>query len=649
MLVILLLRLGPAAPDRADPVHQLAGGQGPVPVMLRGVLLEDPRRQGGAAQDPGCQVLLQTAGGRSELLFKRCPVLQQGWTVRVSGTLHRPQAAPHPLLAGPAERLARAGALTRLRVEQLQVLQRPATPILDLRRRIASRLIAAAGAERGGLLAALVLGSAVVPLPAELREAFRASGLSHALAASGFHLTVLLGVVTALSRPLARPLRLGLATGAAGGFLLLAGAQGSVVRAVLMAAVALLAREFDRRARPLPLLLVVVLIMLLIQPSWLLDVGLQLSVAATAGLLITAPPLERAIAARMPGGGDRKPGWARSWLAPALAVPLAATLWTLPLQLHHFGVVPLYAVPANLLAAPLLTPLTLGSMALALVSLVLPQLLAPLLLPVQPLAGLLLGIASWFAGLPQAQLMTGRPLPLLVSLLAIALLGLLLPRLAAWMRWLALLLLLGVSGVHLMLQRSDQLLLVQQPGGGSARTLLLARHAGRGALISSRADGLSCRQARRLATALGVETLDWLLLLDPVASEEPGCWQKLAGLVVAYGDGSVPLGAQEGIRSRGLHVQALTQDSHALRLQLGRQQWLLLPDRQALRAWRSLKQPCPEGVWLGFRPSRSERQALEHGRAALRWRWWSGPPAREGAPDLWQASGTSGSLQAWGG
>jgi competence protein ComEC len=431
-----------------------------------------------------------------------------------------------------------------------------------------------------------------VPLPAELREAFRASGLSHALAASGFHLTVLLGVVTALSRPLARPLRLGLATGAAGGFLLLAGAQGSVVRAVLMGAVALLARELDRRARPLPLLLVVVLAMLLIQPRWLLDVGLQLSVAATAGLLITAPPLEQAIAARIPGGGgNRRPGWARSWLAPALAVPLAATLWTLPLQLHHFGVVPLYAVPANLLAAPLLTPLTLGAMALALVSLLLPQLLPPLLLPVHPLASLLLGIASGFAGLPEAQLMTGRPLPLLVSLLAVALLGLLLPRLAAWMRWLALLLLLGVCLIHLMLQRSDQLLLVQQPGGGTARTLLLARHAGRGALISSRADGLSCRQARRLANGLGVETLDWLLLLDPVASEDPACWQKLAGLVVAYGDGSVPLGAQEGIRSRGLGVQALTQDSHAMRLQLGRQRWLLLPDRQALRAWRALQAP----------------------------------------------------------
>ncbi|MFM9046972.1 MAG: ComEC/Rec2 family competence protein, partial [Cyanobium sp.] len=72
----------------------------------------------------------------------------------------------------------------------------------------------------GGLLAALVLGSAVVPLPQELREAFRASGLSHALAASGFHLTVLLGAVLVLARPFGRAGRLLLAGGAIGLFLL---------------------------------------------------------------------------------------------------------------------------------------------------------------------------------------------------------------------------------------------------------------------------------------------------------------------------------------------------------------------------------------------------------------------------------------------
>ena len=70
----------------------------------------------------------------------------------------------------------------------------------DVRRHIAAELRRAGGEEPGGLLAALVLGQAMVPLPAALREAFRAAGLSHALAASGFHLSVLLGAVLLFSR-----------------------------------------------------------------------------------------------------------------------------------------------------------------------------------------------------------------------------------------------------------------------------------------------------------------------------------------------------------------------------------------------------------------------------------------------------------------
>ena len=679
LIVVFGLRSRPAAPGPGDPVRWLAGGDGPVPVTLRGALLEDPRRLppsappeagattvpnpaasqlGGAALrrrgdpqavDGSCKVLLQMAGGRTELALAHCPTLRQGWQVRVSGELRRLQPAPHPLLAGPAERLAGRGVQTRLRVERLEVLSRPATPILDLRQRIAGRLIAAAGAERGGLLAALVLGSAVVPLPMELRDAFRSAGLSHALAASGFHLTVLLGVVTTLGRPLGRTPRLALAAGAILAFLALAGPQGSVVRAVLMGAVALLALEFGWRARPLPLLLVTVVTMLGIQPAWLQDVGFQLSVLATAGLLITASPLEEAIATRLPEGRGGRPGWLRRLLAPALAVPLAATLWTLPLQLLHFGVVPLYAVPANLAAGPLLTPLTLAAMLLAVVALVAPALLPLLLLPVDPLARLLLAIASGFASLPMAQWQTGRPLPLLVAVFAMALLGLVLPLSRRWLRSAALLALLVVALVHLQVLRADQLLLVHQGAAGEGRDLLLARSQGRGALISRSADPFSCHQVRSLETALGLPKLDWLLLLDPVAAEDPTCWREQSDLVVAYGDDSLPLAAGERLESPGLVVQALTQDSHALRLELGRQRWLLLPDRQALEAWRQLAEPPPQGVWLGFTPRIQERRLLQPAGSSGGWRWISGVVRAGSLPPPWSASGNSGSLQAPGG
>ncbi|MEA5444125.1 ComEC/Rec2 family competence protein, partial [Cyanobium gracile] len=342
------------------------------------------------------------------------------------------------------------------------------------------------------------------------------------------------------------------------------------------------------------------------------------------------------------------------WLAPALAVPVAASLWTLPLQLLHFGVVPLYAVPANLLAAPLLTPLTLGAMALAAVAVLVPPLLVPLLVPFGWLAAWLLRLAHSVAALPLAQWQSGRPLPLLVLLFTLALLGLVLPGLGRHWRRLAAGLGLGVLLLHLLLLGGDQLLLVHQGEGGPARDLLLARHRGRAALVSSRADGFSCRQAGQLAQGLGVARLDWVLLLDPVAGADPACWSRLAGRVVAYGGGAAPLAAGQRLASRGLAVQALAMDSHALRLQLGRQRWLLLPDRQSLASWRvgqtataakTSAGTVAESVWLGVRPRPADHRAL----LALgpRQVWLSGP-GLTGAPlpRGWQASGRSGALTA---
>ena len=137
-----------------------------------------------------------------------------------SGARH---LGPHPLLNGSAERLAARGSWSRLTSSRFDLLDRSWTPIADLRRRIAIRFQDLAGRERGGLLAALVLGSAQVQLPSDLRQMFRVAGLSHALAASGFHLSVLIGAALMLSRRWTAPFRLALAFLATLLFLLLAG------------------------------------------------------------------------------------------------------------------------------------------------------------------------------------------------------------------------------------------------------------------------------------------------------------------------------------------------------------------------------------------------------------------------------------------
>ena len=378
---------GAPSPAQGDPIRYLRQSS-TEPVELTGDLLSDARRFEGS-----CSVLVavqridgRPVRGRTELSMRPCPDrLHQGWRVRAKGLLKRPSKGPHRLLPGPAERLARQGSWSQLRVGELEVLQRPWTPIANARRTIADRLQLVAGEERGGLMAALVLGSAQVQLPADLRQAFRHAGLSHALAASGFHLSVLLGACLSLGSLFGRRLRLLLAGAAMMIFLTLAGGQPSVVRAVLMGASALLIRESGERSRGFGVLLLSLSVMLLVHPAWARSIGFQLSAAATAGLVLSAPPLEARLSAALPG--------ALSWLAPALAIPTAALLWTLPLQWLHFGSAPLYGVLANLLATPLLACLTLASMLLALLSLWAPLgLIQGIVWPVQWLMGVLIGL-----------------------------------------------------------------------------------------------------------------------------------------------------------------------------------------------------------------------------------------------------------------
>ena len=164
----------------------------PAAVVISGRSLADVRRF-----PSGCSALLELdridahrVVRRTELQLPDCSSpLRQGWRVQATGVPRHPLPGAHTLLAGTAERLARQGSWSQLRVKNIEVLRHPWTPLADLRRDVAQRLKQAVGPRRGGVLAALVLRSAQVQLPEDIREAFRMAGLSHALAESGFHLS----------------------------------------------------------------------------------------------------------------------------------------------------------------------------------------------------------------------------------------------------------------------------------------------------------------------------------------------------------------------------------------------------------------------------------------------------------------------------
>ena len=124
--------------------------------------------------------------------------------------------------------------------------------------------------------------------------------------------------------------------------------------------------------------------------------------------------------------------------------------------------------------------------------------------------------------------------------------------------------------------------------------------------------------AKRLAAVHGHARLDWVMLLDPVATEVMACWQALAHRVEAPQQGQAPIAIGQVLRSDGLSVQHLQHRSGALLMRVGPQRWQLFPSPQALWALQHRQRSKPQqmitGTWLGFKPSASQRRwLLKHG------------------------------------
>lgn len=207
------------------------------------------------------------------------------------------------------------------------------------REAVRARLLGAAGEARPGgvLLRSLLFGDSGV-LPTEVSAALRRFGLLHLFAVSGLHV----GMVAALALllPVDRRWRLVLAALLVLGYLGLVGPRPSLLRATVMSGLAFAALLTRRPPAAANALAVAVAAMVLGEPRVLADVGFQLSVAATAGLLFLAPALAT--------------GWHRlpRWLALSLATTVAAQLACLPVSIPVFRLWPLLAPFANLLYVP---------------------------------------------------------------------------------------------------------------------------------------------------------------------------------------------------------------------------------------------------------------------------------------------------------
>lgn len=147
-------------------------------------------------------------------------------------------------------------------------------------------------------------------------------------------------------------------------YAMLLDSEGSVIRSLAMGLLGAYAMLRGSGRQSLAALQTTVLMCLLTAPHLAVDMGFVLSVTATSALILLGPPLIRLLMRIMP-----------VFCAEMLAAPIVASLWCTPLILAMSGKVPLYSVPANLVAAPL-APLSMlaGLVALGFMLLGLPTL-----------------------------------------------------------------------------------------------------------------------------------------------------------------------------------------------------------------------------------------------------------------------------------
>lgn len=231
-----------------------------------------------------------------------------------------------------------------------------------------------------------LLFGASVKLPESLREDFRKAGLTHIFALSGYNVIVILSALEILFVVISRHKWTILSIDILILFIVVVGGSASIVRAVIMGSLNLIAKCLGRPSPGFWGLLLAGFVMIIVQPRLLFhDIGFQLSFAASAGIIFFASRISRFFERFIN----------KNMLVEIASSTIAAQILTLPILVIYFQGFSLISLFANIIVLPIIPWLMLGSF----LSLFLGVIAAG---PAYLLFSFVLAIIHWFAGIPFA-------------------------------------------------------------------------------------------------------------------------------------------------------------------------------------------------------------------------------------------------------
>lgn len=223
--------------------------------------------------------------------------------------------------------------------------------------------------DAAGFAIALLIGD-TDGLDYETDTSFKISGISHVVAVSGFHVTVLFSLVYLLvgkKRYLAAVIGLPVLFF----FAAVAGFSGSTMRACLMHSLMIISLLIDQEYDPPTALGFAVLVMLAANPWAVTNVGLQLSVGCMIGIMLSSEPIKHWLIDDQRLGCVKKK-WKKyaAAFSASVGMTIGATLVVTPLCAYYFGLVSLVSVLTNLLTTWIITVIFYILMAICVLGLI---------------------------------------------------------------------------------------------------------------------------------------------------------------------------------------------------------------------------------------------------------------------------------------
>ena len=191
------------------------------------------------------------------------------------------------------------------------------------------------------LLKAMLIGDKE-DLEDDIIDTFRKSNLSHILAISGMHVSyIIMGIGFLINK-----IKIGKIKGKIITilflifFMLLTGNSPSVTRACIMSCYIILASLLHKRVNTFYALNISMIILLVINPYYMFDIGFQLSYSGTFGILLFHKTLSKILNKN------------KSKIKDILIVTLSANIVILPIILYHFNTLSLSFLISNLCVTP---------------------------------------------------------------------------------------------------------------------------------------------------------------------------------------------------------------------------------------------------------------------------------------------------------